>query len=119
MSDAPSERDAPELRPGDQPTKLAQDGPDHLVIHWSHGPRTRYPVRAIRLACKCAQCVDEWSNEPLLDPQSVPRDVRPLRIEPVGRYGLQIEWSDGHGTGIYTFDTLWALAASAGEIIHE
>ena len=32
-----------------------------------------------------------------------------MRIEPVGLYGLSIEWSDGHSTGIYTFDTLAEL----------
>lgn len=85
------------------------------MIHWSHGPQTVHAVRGLRLACRCAQCVDEWSNDALLDPASVPQDVRPLRIEPVGNYGLQFEWSDGHGTGIYTYDTLWALAQPAEE----
>lgn len=103
------------LSAGDHPTRLEQKGADTLVIHWSHGPRTEHAVRSLRLACRCAQCVDEWSNDPLLEPTSVPQDVRPLRIEPVGNYGLQFEWSDGHGTGIYTYDTLWALAHPAEE----
>lgn len=91
------------------PTGMRQDGSDVLVLDWSDGSTTRHPVRALRLACRCAQCVDEWTNAPLLDEQSVPADVRPIRIEPVGRYGLQVEWSDGHSTGIYTFDTLREL----------
>lgn len=32
--------------------------------------------------------------------------ARPLRAELVGRYALQIFWSDGHSTGIYTFPYL-------------
>ena len=43
-------------------------------------------------------------------PASVPADVRPQKIEAVGRYALQIEWSDGHNTGIYPYDRLRALA---------
>jgi len=96
-----------------RPTGLAQDGPDVLVVDWSDGARQRVPVRDLRLACRCAQCVDEWTNEALLDPASVPADVRPLRIDPVGHYGIQVQWSDGHSTGITTFDTLRGLGASA------
>jgi DUF971 family protein len=64
-------------------------------------------------ACGCARCIDEWSGEGTLDPASVPDDVRPLRIEPVGRYAIQIEWSDGHASGIYPFERLRQLADAA------
>lgn len=36
-------------------------------------------------------------------------DVSPLAIEPVGRYALRFQWSDGHATGIYTFEYLREL----------
>jgi DUF971 family protein len=39
----------------------------------------------------------------------VPVDVHPLKIEGVGRYAIQIEWSDGHRWGIYTFERLRAM----------
>jgi DUF971 family protein len=32
--------------------------------------------------------------------------VVPRSVQLVGTYGLQIVWSDGHSTGIYTFDAL-------------
>lgn len=98
------------LPSGARPAALGQDGPDVLTVSWSHGPKTRHPVRALRLACRCAQCVDEWSGDALLNPDSVPVGVRPLRIDPVGLYGVQISWSDGHSTGITTFDSLWDSA---------
>ena len=90
---------------------MSQEGASILVLRWSNDTITQHPVRAIRLAGPCAECVDEWTNQPRLDPDSVPADVQPLRIEPVGLYGVQIAWSDGHGTGIYTFETLWGLAS--------
>jgi DUF971 family protein len=31
----------------------------------------------------------------------------------VGSYGITIKWSDGHSTGIYSFETLRALAERA------
>jgi ATP-binding protein involved in chromosome partitioning len=46
---------------------------------------------------------------PILDPKEVPLDVQPVKIAPVGRYGIQIHWSDGHSTGILTFRDLRAL----------
>ena len=49
------------------------------------------------------------TGRPLLNEQDVPADVRPVKIVPVGRYGVQITWSDGHDTGIYTFENLRAL----------
>jgi DUF971 family protein len=52
--------------------------------------------------------VDEMSGRPLLDPVAVPEDVRPLSLALVGAYGLRVQWSDGHGTGIYTFERLLA-----------
>ena len=37
---------------------------------------------------------------------AVPDDIRALDIELVGRYAIQFTWSDGHSTGIYSFETL-------------
>jgi len=39
----------------------------------------------------------------------VPADVHPLQIRPVGRYAIQIDWSDGHQSGIYPFRRLRGL----------
>ena len=78
-----------------------------LNIEWDeHGHQGFYPARFLRLACPCAGCVEEMSGQPLLDPATVPADIRPLSIALVGAYGLRIEWSDGHSTGIYTFERL-------------
>jgi ATP-binding protein involved in chromosome partitioning len=82
---------------------------DGLRIEWDQsGHEGFYPARELRLACPCAACVEEMSGRPILDPSMVPPDIRPLSIALVGAYGLRINWSDGHGTGIYTFDRLLA-----------
>ena len=95
------------------PTDITQAGPRRLAITWADGARSEFDVRALRLACGCAQCVDEWSGAERLDPDQVPADVHPLRIEGVGRYALQIDWSDGHSAGIYPFRRLRAIADGA------
>lgn len=94
------------------PTRIRQEGPRELAITWSDGAESVYDVRSLRLACACARCVDEWSGAGRLDPDSVPADVRPVRIQPVGRYAIQIHWSDGHDTGIYPYRRLREMAES-------
>jgi ATP-binding protein involved in chromosome partitioning len=80
---------------------------DGLLIEWdAAGHSWVYPARALRLACPCAACVEEMSGRPLLDPGTIPESIRPLSVALVGGYGIRISWSDGHGTGIYTFERL-------------
>jgi ATP-binding protein involved in chromosome partitioning len=82
---------------------------DGILIEWEPGRHEAfYPARELRIACPCAACVDEMSGRRLLDPGTVADDVRPASLALVGAYGLKIQWSDGHGTGIYTFERLRA-----------
>jgi DUF971 family protein len=82
---------------------------DGLLIEWdAAGHQALYPAWELRVACPCAGCVDEMSGRSLLDPATVPQDVRPVSLALVGAYGLRVQWSDGHGTGIYTFQRLRA-----------
>jgi ATP-binding protein involved in chromosome partitioning len=96
------------------PRKLDQIDARTLGIEWSDGHRSEYDVRALRLACACAHCVQEWTGQVMVRPEDVPADVHPLSLEPVGNYGLRFDWSDGHSTGIYTFERLRALCGCAG-----
>ena len=96
--------------PATTPRQIKQDGPRALAIEWADGASSRYDVRDLRLACGCAVCVDEWTGENRLDAGAVPEDVRPLKISPVGRYAIQIDWSDGHSSGIYPFRRLRELS---------
>lgn len=95
------------------PRSIRQLDAETLSITWTDGVESRYGVRDLRLACGCAECIDEWSGEPKLDPKKIPKDVRPKRIESVGRYAIQIAWSDGHDSGIYPFERLRRLAEAS------
>ncbi len=88
------------------PRAIEQAGPSQLKIVWVDGHESVYFVPDLRRACRCAVCIDEWTGQPNLDPASVSDEVKPTRLEPVGRYAIQIEWSDGHSTGIYTWEHL-------------
>jgi len=81
--------------------------PDGVRIEWDQSEHVwLYPSRELRLACPCAACMEEMTGRALLDPASVAVDVQPMSLELVGSYGLRIRWSDGHDTGIYTFELL-------------
>ena len=91
------------------PTEICQAGPTSLKIEWSDGHVSVYPVAYLRRNCSCAACIDEWSGEHILKPDDVAEDVKPINVNPVGRYAINIEWSDGHRSGIYSFDFLRSL----------
>jgi ATP-binding protein involved in chromosome partitioning len=77
-----------------------------ITFKWQDGHQTAYAARHLRLACRCAGCVEETSGEALLDPKTVPDTIRAKGIELIGQYAIQIEWSDNHSTGIYNFRDL-------------
>jgi ATP-binding protein involved in chromosome partitioning len=92
-----------------EPSKVDLSNPTTTVITWSDGSQRRYDNRALRAQCPCANCVDEDTGRRLITLEQVPPDVRPLAEETVGRYAVQFAWSDGHSTGLYTFDLLRKL----------
>jgi DUF971 family protein len=92
---------APRVRP----LEAALDGAD-LRIAWEDGRTSRLPLRYVRQQCPCAGCVEEFTGRRTLDPESVPADVRPVSLAEVGRYALQIRWTDGHETGLYSWELL-------------
>ena len=77
-----------------------------LRIAWPGGFTATIPYRVMRDLCPCAGCVEEGTGKKLLDPASIPADIHPARIEPVGNYAVKISWSDGHDTGFYSWQTL-------------
>jgi len=80
-----------------------------LSVLWEDGQHVDFDVRDLRLACRCALCIEEMSGRPLLDPASVRPDVAPRAVTSVGNYAITINWNDGHSTGIYSFEYLRAL----------
>lgn len=82
-----------------------------LSLVWSDGHRAGYPYDYVRGYCPCAGCQGHTPSEIRFKPPANP--VEPWRIEPVGNYGISIQWSDGHATGIYRFDFLRQICPCA------
>ncbi len=89
-----------------------------LTIQWSDGLETTYTARQLRDACPCATCREHRSEE--TNPSTAPekslvlpvlsaaesRPLHVLQMKPVGHYAYGIEFSDGHDSGLFTFDYL-------------
>lgn len=92
------------------PVEVGRANEYDILVKWKDGSETIFPARFLRLACPCAGCIEEMTGRKILDESTVPDDVHPLAISPVGRYAIQIQWSDGHNTGLYTWERLSDLA---------
>lgn len=92
------------------PVRISREGDHALRIAWNDGSADTFPVHALRLACPCAACVNEWTGEKILDAARIPAEVKPVKIFSVGRYAMGIHWSDRHTTGIFSYDYLKKLA---------
>ncbi|MGH9405088.1 MAG: DUF971 domain-containing protein [Terriglobia bacterium] len=92
------------------PVKVKLDaGSNTLAIEWQDGHSSVYAYAELRERCPCSVCTAKKAPKaapalPMFKPAA-----RPLRAEAVGRYALQIFWSDGHSSGIYGFDYLREL----------
>lgn len=82
-----------------------------LEVVWSDGHVSRYTFPYLRDHCPCAMCNDERAKKEKLGakaeafPMYKPR-VAAKSATPVGNYAVQIEFSDGHSTGIYSYGHL-------------
>lgn len=92
--------------------------PHTLSILWEDGHHDDFNVRDLRLACRCALCIDEMSGRKLLEPKSVKPDVIPQEIVSIGSYAIRFNWSDGHNSGIYSFNDLRAIGQNKADKIN-
>lgn len=100
------------------PTSITRDGPSIIVIHWSDDFVCRFTASELRKRCPCATCREKHTPaastqaRPLSLPVLSKAEAQPLSIEgmrPVGNYAYNIAFSDGHDSGIFTFEYLRAL----------
>jgi DUF971 family protein len=92
-----------------------------VEIAWSDGHTSRYDFPYLRDHCPCAICNDEREKKAHDEAKGGGGDVLPMykpRVKAkaataVGNYAIQIEFSVGHATGIYSFECLREICPCA------
>ena len=97
------------------PRKIEPYSATEMLLEWSSGERFSVPYFELRFECPCANCVDEHTGRRMLRREQVKSDVAPTGAHPVGRYAIQIQWNDGHSTGMYHFESLHQICERTGK----
>jgi DUF971 family protein len=92
-----------------EPREIKQADDSTILITWADSRQCTFSAPALRRACPCAQCVNEWTGERMLKPEAISEETTINDVSVVGRYALNFRWSDGHDTGIYSFRYLREL----------
>jgi len=88
---------------------------DEVAIAWSDGTEAFFTGEKLRAASPSAETQGERDVFGQKYGGQGPRNfagVRVLGWERIGNYALRFDFSDGHRTGLYTFDYLRKLAGS-------
>ncbi|HTI17938.1 MAG TPA: DUF971 domain-containing protein [Trinickia sp.] len=79
-----------------------------LELQYADGNSYRVPFELLRVYSPSAEVQGHGPGQETL--QTGKRDVTIVAVEPVGNYALQPTFSDGHSTGLYSWDKLYELA---------
>ena len=104
------------------PQRITRPDDRTIRITWSDGQQRDYRAVELRAACPCATCREKRSASDAapanLLPVLSPAETQPARVagmRPVGNYAYNIQFNDGHDTGIFTFEFL----RNAGAAVHD
>jgi DUF971 family protein len=87
-------------------------------ITWSDGHQSHFDFAYLRDHCPCATCNEERDKKEQLTSASGSQFAAIPMFKPkakaqsasqVGNYAIQVSFSDGHSTGIYSYDHLRSI----------
>jgi len=85
-----------------------------LEIAFANGATFHLPCEFLRVYSPSAEVRGHGPGHEVL--QAGKKDVEIQRIEPVGQYAVQLHFSDGHNTGIYSWDLLYDYGVRQDEM---
>jgi len=95
---------------------MSEAAPTNIVLHqksrvleiaFSDGAHFRLPYEYLRVYSPSAEVRGHGPGQEVL--QAGKRSVEIRSLEPVGSYAVQPTFSDGHSTGIYSWEYLYEL----------
>ena len=101
--------------PAPAPTELAVRRQSRLLdIAFDDGASFSLPFELLRVYSPSAEVRGHGPGQEVL--QVGKRDVTITEVEPVGHYALRPTFSDGHGSGIYSWDYLYEIGMDQDEL---
>jgi DUF971 family protein len=101
-----------------QPTEIVLHQASRLVeIVFSDGAVFRLPCEFLRVYSPSAEVRGHGSDRQVL--QVGKREVQIAAIEPVGSYAVRLVFSDGHDTGLYSWEYLYELGKNKDRLWQE
>lgn len=108
------------------PEHIAISKSKGIKIDWKDGHTSEYTLAWLRDNCPCATCSGAHGATPQKSDYSAPKPqsnpfqmykpvLKMLNVEPVGNYAIRISWSDGHNTGIYSWEHLKRICPCCAE----
>lgn len=85
---------------------------DTLAVVWSDGHESYHDCETLRRRCPCATCQGEANVLSPARPAPAAYTAASFVLrgwQSVGGYAIQLQWADGHQTGLYSFDYLRQL----------
>ena len=106
------------------PIRLNLKKDEQLEIDWADGLKSVFSISMLRTMCPCAQCktVREGEAGPKKSllrmlPGNWSEQIFAASAELVGNYALRIDWSDNHGSGIYSFHYLRSISPQQSDTV--
>jgi len=88
-----------------------------LEVGFSDGSNFRIPFELMRVYSPSAEVQGHGPGQEVL--QTGKRAVDVVNLEPVGNYGVKPTFSDGHDSGIFSWDYLYHLGSQQAQLWHE
>ena len=85
-----------------------------LEIEFADGKQFRIPFELMRIYSPSAEVQGHGPGQEVL--QTGKRNVELADLKPVGNYGVQPTFSDGHDTGIFSWDYLYFLGSQQEQL---
>lgn len=85
-----------------------------LEVSFSDGASFRIPFELMRIYSPSAEVQGHGPGQEVL--QTGKREVELVSLEPVGNYAVQPTFSDGHDSGIYSWDYLYFLGSQQDQL---
>ena len=98
-----------------QPTAITVHGRSRVLeVGFNDGTTFRIPFELMRVYSPSAEVQGHGPGQEVL--QTGKREVELTALEPVGNYAVQPRFSDGHDTGIFSWDYLYFLGSQQAEL---